>query len=423
MQLLPYYNHLIMMMSAISKRLAESFEIYFPEDESQETLTTYINALSSSSRAKLVSHHAQINIEYSILCSKIAIELEQNGPINLNAQIQEALNTAQLLEIVYRDYLNVPREIDRLRQEQNALRAWLGSAQDEISLASSSYLSKKIRETTANINLSRLFAVRLKRLLVAIAKVSDQGSVFRESILNFDANYAAPFFSHLAWLYFLPRIATNLAMIVKHTIPFEGMSEAEKNLGWQNRFFIQLNIRWPDLSNDIPWCIANFLSCFLLVGDLLTYGIIFSVIMQVYEVAQASMIYYVELKNLHQQRAEYQKLLDLALPESDDYHQFTAFLLHLDQRIDYETWRLWIPVVNTSILLLAVVISTPIFAPGFAVAGALLAVSTTIGSYEARKHHENNKPASHLFQLLNAGFFCPSRPVETNDSDLMMAPR
>lgn len=384
-------------MSVILKRLARSLNLSIGPEQS---FASVLNTRPFASNTDLVIQHARINIEYSVLCSKIACEWSSQSPM-LKQQMNEALETAELLEMIYRDYLDVPREISRLQKEQQLMRAWLnndGMARHQE--ANTLYVSKWIRDQTVYLNLPRLFAVRARRLLMAIVPLTTANSAYHQSMQTFD-RYAAPFFSHLAWLYFIPRITNHLVMILKHTIEHDGMTDEEKALGWQTRLWVQLQGRWPDLSNDLPWLIANSFSCFVLVGPLLPYNIILSICMQFFEIAQSFSIYVVEMNYLYQQRAEYINARDDYTEDSEDYQQLDAYIEHLNKRIDYESHRLLISVVNTSILLLAIILAAPIFAPGYAVAGGVIAVSSTIGTYAARQYVDSEKPQSNLFQLLD----------------------
>ncbi len=384
-------------MSVILKRLGRSLNVLL---EPEQSFAAQIRARTPAANTELVVQHAKINIEYSVLCSKIACEWSSNT-LEFREQMEEALQTAELLEMIYRDYMDVPRESDRLQKEQALMRAWLNregvTRQTE---ANQLYVSKWIRENTAFVNLPRLFTVRARRLLMAIAPLTEAASPYRQSMQAID-QYAAPFLSHLAWLYFIPRITDHLVMIVKHTIEHDGMTDEEKALGWQTRLKLQLQARWPDLSNDLPWMIANCVSCFVLVGPLLPYSIILSICMQFYEIIQVICLYVLETNNLHQQRDDYISARNENPADSEEYRTVDAYIEHLNRRIDYETDRLWIPIINATVLLLAIILAAPIFAPGYAVAGGVIAVSSTIGAYAARKYVESEKPPANLFQLLD----------------------
>jgi len=389
-------------MSAILKRLEQSFQLHIETQLSKEAIALSVkNVLSNESRTQLILHHAKINFEYNVLCSKIALEFQSTTATHaLHEQMKEALKLAELLEIIYRDYLDVPREIARLRKEQRLIQQWLGLAPDPSEIKEQErYASETIRIGTGNLNLYRLFSVRLRRFIVAISAVTSNTSSYQDVINGIDS-YVGPFLSRAACVYFIPRIANNLAMMIKHTIKHPWMSDEEKRLGWQTRFRIQFNSRWQDLSNDLPWMAANVVGLAVLTGELLPWGIVLSIGIQLYEVAQTCALYLVDQHNLKLQRAEYEKLLLNTVAGSEEYKKITDYMKHLDDRIDYEEKRLWLPIRNAIILFLAISFAAPIFSPWFMVLGGVIAVWITIKGYRDRIALEATKPGGNLFDLL-----------------------
>ncbi len=408
-------------MSIILKRLERSFAVFLQPHQSKETIASYIHSLSSEARAELIAHHAQLNIEYNTLCSKIAISLEVNPNIfELREQMVDALKTAELLDIIYRDYLDSPIDTNRLQREQQAIRQWLYLEQsDAIVAVNKTYFEQWIRDNTNYFNFHRLFAVRFRKLILAITPFIYSDSIYNETIQPID-QYASLLLTNIACFYFLPRLVDNLAMIIKHTVEYDTMSEEEKALGWQTRLSIQLRARWVDLSNDIPWLIDNIISMFVLVGPLLPYKIVYSICMQLCDITQACTQRAIEIDSLYHQRDEYIKCRDDFDSETNEYHQLNSFIEHFDKLIEYENQRLLIPIINTSILLLALILATPILAPGCAVAGGIIAVLATFGSYLTKQHIEAQKPPNRLFDSLestpsNTGFFSGRAPAPNNE--------
>ena len=416
-------------MSTVLRRLEQSFQLSIGTQQSKEAIALSIkNVLSNEARAQLILHHAKINFEYNVLCSKIALEFESTTDVyKLHEQMQEALRLAELLEIIYRDYLEVPREIARLRREQRLIRQWLGLAPAPSEIKEPKrYASEAIRSETGNINLYRLFSVRLRRFLVAISAVANSSSSYRD-VMNGVDSYVGPFLNRLACVYFIPRIANNLAMMIKHTIRHPWMSDEEKNLDWQTRFRIQFNSRWQDLSNDLPWMAVNVVGWVVLTGSLLPWGIVLSIAIQIYEVIQTCALYLVDQHNLKLQRDEYEQLLLNAAPGSEEHQQITDYIKHLDERIDYEEKRLWLPIRNALVLLIAISLVAPIFSPWCAVLGGVIAVLITIKGYIDRTELEKTKPAGNLFDLLkptpgqtgtpsNQGMFSKSQVQQVDEA-------
>ncbi|WP_229776941.1 hypothetical protein, partial [Alicyclobacillus cellulosilyticus] len=73
-----------------------------------------------------VRNYAVLNLEYNLFCTQLAHDLvHQHDPIIRCRQVETALALAELLLILNRDYLDVPREILRLQQEQALYQAFL----------------------------------------------------------------------------------------------------------------------------------------------------------------------------------------------------------------------------------------------------------------------------------------------------------
>lgn len=398
-------------MSIILNRLKQSFDILIESHQSNLTIGPYLNSLSAGKRAELVSHHAQLNIEYDILCSKIAYALETNADVfELREQMKEALKTAVLLEIIYRDYLNTPREKDRLKREQQALLQWLHLDPNEPeTLKEKTYFEQWIRDYTNYFNLPRVCMVRFRKLILALAPFIESESLYNQTLQPVD-HYMAMFLTNLACFYFLPRLIDNIAMTVKHTFEYRGMTDEEKALGWKNRLSIQLNLRWVELTSDLLWLIDNIMSMAILVGPLLPFNILFSMCMQLIDITQACIQKNVVINGLYQQRDEYIKCRDALCHDANEYEQMNDFIEHLDKRIHYESNMSLIPIINSTILLCALILAIPTLAPGCAVASGIIAVSVTVGSYYGKQHIEAQKPPNNLFNLLEStpshtGFF------------------
>ncbi len=403
-------------MGAVLERLERSFQFHVDTQESKEAIALSLkNVLSNESRTQLILHHAKINFEYNVLCSKIALEFQSTTAVHsLLEQMKDALKTAELLEIIYRDYLDVPREVARLRKEQRLIRQWLGIAGDPNDVQSQKrYASEFIRGNTVFVNLPRLFSVRLRRLLVAMSAVTDRSSSYRDIINRID-RYAGPFFNRLACVYFIPRIANNLVMMIKHTMQHPWMSDDEKCLDWQTRFRIQFNSRWQDLSNDLPWMAANVAGWLALTGTLLPWGIVLLIGIQLYEVLQTCALYLVDQHNLKLQRAEYEKLLLNTVAGSEEHKKMAGYIKHFDARIDYEEKRLWLLIRNALVLFVAISLAAPLFSPWFAVLGGVIAVLISIKGYKDKIALEAKKPGGNLFALLQSTPDPTSKPTPSN---------
>lgn len=413
-------------MSYILDRIEKSFHLCMQgidtENGSKNRINTYIDAMLPEFRANLIRHHAQINIEYSVLCSRLATEFKHTQPTELKHQLKDILKLAELLDIIYTSYLNVPREYNRLRQEQSIFRRWLKEEEKNTLInvtSNTTYTSKTIREKTSLYNFPRLLAVRVRRLLIAISLATDNLSTYRAIIAKVD-KVPAFALTNLSWFYFIPRIADNLAMMIKHTIPlpYIHMSNEEKQLGWQNRLWIQWKARWADLSNDIPWDAANFVGYFILTGSWAYLGIVLSIAMQFYEILQSSMLYYVKIiKHLMPQLKVYQQLINNIDKNSQNYVNTKSYINHLEQHIKHESTRLIISITNASVLLIAIILAAPVFAfsPWFAITGGIIAVTTTLIAYFVQRLIP--KLNGNLCKLLIESIRTESIPTESSTAE------
>lgn len=415
-------------MSVIQTRLKRSFNFFLDARQPKETIKSHINSLSVDRRRELISYHTQLNLEYNVLCSKIACDLEANADIFiLRKQMRDVLNISELLEVIYLDYLDTPKEKDRLKREQQALLQWLYLDPNEHAAPEKiTYLEDWIRENTSYFNLPRVCLVRFRKLILALAPFIDSESLYNQTILPID-HFIAVFLTNLACFYFLPRLLDNLAMIVKHTIKHETMTQEERALGWHTRLHIQLCLRWVELTNDLLWLIDNIISMFILVGSLLPIKIAYSMCMQLVDVTIACIQKNIEIDALYQQRNEYIKCRDDASCDSDEYEQIVGFIEHFDRKIHYENNMLWIPIINSCLLVVALILAIPTLAPACSVASGVIAISVTLGSHYVKKQLEEQKPTGTLFELLentqsNHGFFSRSNSSESNQDTLQIIP-
>lgn len=398
-------------MSIILQRLDTSFGLSLDSDDvnNKRSIESVIGSLKYYARKNVVLHHVEINLEYELLSTTIAKKLRHKNLTeaqnlikqqeSLRKQVESLLKIATLLEILYSNYLCDLKDVRRIQEQQNKLRVLLNQLPEQSKPQTSSTTSELVFWLTS-YNIIRLFSIRLLRLLRAIALLTHELSLYSRSIKQIDY-FAIPLFTHMAWVFFIPRLTVNLTMVMKHTIPNYWMSQEEKKLDWLTRFKIQWNMRWPDISNDLPWFIANLTSAFVLIGNLAPYSIYLSIGMQFYEIAQAYAQWHVETNNLRRQINEYKR----RLPDSIDK---AAFIEELETRWTFDNKRLRLSVLNTSVLLLAIILSAPAIAaisPIMPITGGCIAVTTTIVSYQHREQLRDDykSKAPDLFS-----FFKPS---------------
>lgn len=341
----------------------------------------------------LVKNHRLIHLEYTIHCAKLAHDL-QSGRLILAHQVK-VMMLAELLERVYRDYLNVPREVVSLRREmagyQNLLQArytFLANSFQPVS--SSSSLSQSIRSHTVLANFPRLLITRMRRLLVTAGFVLTGGDGYWRFINAIDGVFA-PVLQQVNLLFYFPRLLTNLALLGKHLIPVEyWMSFSERELGWKIRLRGQMERRWFELGNDIVWVTAAILTSFVFVGLLAPFGFYVGCVSQALDIVLAGFRVYLEMHRLRQLEAKYvdqQALLEVG---SDDYAQTHDFLMYLQERKTFEQKRFCLQLASPGILLIAIILSLPMVAlnPIIPVIGALIAVAITIGIFVTNRQLE-----------------------------------
>ncbi|TAL65470.1 MAG: hypothetical protein EPN84_01495 [Legionella sp.] len=379
---------------------------------------------------KILPNHQIFNIEYSVLCCQLKAQLANPEKINetqLKEQLIAALVLAEFLEQINLHYLNVPREVQRLRQHKKVykqlLKDWQGYRfaldsldNEEVDVGYS--VAQLIRNLTVQSNLYRQFFVRIKRLLDTISLIGTSSVLFEQFVQGLGklTNRMLP---HLAWFFFLPRLLSNLFLILKHTIPGQWMSEEEKSLSWTNRLSAQMQRRYFELGNDSIWVAVGIVNCFFLVGSLSPVGAYINVAFFGYDVVLAALRAYVELYRLYDLQADY---LNKFANETDPDQLATLeeFYKHLEDRIDFEEQRLEINLWAVFFLFVAMAFTIPAlsFNPIFAMFGAIILVATTIANYVLSQQLEESRPQDQI-ELPSAGrlsFFAPKPSASKDDS-------
>src|SRR5690606_981162 len=126
----------------------------------------------------------------------------------------------KLLSILYKDYLGNTREALKFDFEYKMIDylSATNSTPMNIELQKATYFSQLIRETTGTTNFYRLTLSRLRRLFLALTTISLVDSAYNHTARTIDT-FAAPFFSYLGWVFFIPRLFNNLYFTIKHLIP------------------------------------------------------------------------------------------------------------------------------------------------------------------------------------------------------------
>lgn len=406
-------------MTAVLRRL-QSLITYTPEKIEEGTTTTdwgfhdYLTRQQSDFFRPLVRMHPILNLEYSVLCTKLAHDflrqdkdkIKKNNE-NFIEELAAALVMAELLNHIYRHYLNVPREVERLEKEQEIYRSLLRQCgyqfpvqQKEKIILPSKSLTQEIRGKTAILNWPRLFTVRIRRVLTTLVPVAKGFEGYRDMIKTLDG-FASPVLSYFAWVFYVPRFLVNVMLLLKHVIPNPWMEAKERELNWWLRLEAQLQRRWFELGNDSVWLVAGLLGCFVLTGALAPVGMYLTVSLYLYDVALAGIRAFIELGRLKSLQTEYaameKTLRSTGAPEAE-LAEVISYQQHLQKRMAFEQKRLLLSVINTSALFLGMCFAIPLFAfnPIIPFIGAALMVAITLATYLIGKWIEKQRPSDKI---------------------------
>lgn len=390
------------------------------------TFDASIKKLGPDFYRQIIPLHPVLNLEYSVLCHQIRHNLSFPDKISHDQiinQLTAALMLAELLEHLHNYYLIVPREVVRLRRQQQVYRNVLveiagysfsstRSITDTVPVGLS--LSQQIRENTAFANWYRLLLTRSKRLLNFLDLVGTGSDAFRHFVTLMD-QYTNPFFAYVSWCFFIPRLLTNLFLIAKHTIPGFWMNEEEKSLGWLVRLHAQIQRRWFELANDIVWITVGLLNCFVLTGVLAPVAAYLTLAAFAFDMVSAGLRAYIELQRLYKLEKEYALMYQTAAT-AENKDAIQDYQAYLSQRINFEILRLSLSVAATSAVFLAMCLAAPALAfnPIIPLIGAFLLMVIWIASFALTRSLENYRPNDTIEKPSNVvklGFFA-KKPKE-----------
>ena len=242
--------------------------------------------------------------------------------------------------------------------------------------------------TTENLSFPRLLFVRNRRLAVLLAPVINEFLNYSSWVLWADS-FVAPVLAHVGYLFFLPRLYSNL-ITLQNQITFQ---ENELDLTHLNA---QWNRLWPNVANDFAWAISGAFMCFVLIGSLQPWGIYLSVGMQFYDVIVASIRAYYELSRLE------------TLAELSKQQQPGAYIEQFGKVMQSEKNGLYISLYNAMALLLAISLALPTAAaihPMLLIVGSVISVFTTLYIRTCRQAINEEKAAftAGLDDLLREG--------------------
>ncbi|MFI4918454.1 MAG: hypothetical protein ACHP65_02755 [Legionellales bacterium] len=398
--------------------------------------TDHIKQLGPDFYAEKVALLPVLQLEYSISCQQLAAHLPAVNAQNVEKMVEQlisALILAELLEHLYRYYFNVPRDVARVRKQQLIYKNMLSQlagysfASTAAEPAEGSF-TQPLRDTTIETNWYRTVCGRSKRVLDTINMLGT-GSPYYQSLVFTINTYLGPILAHLAWCFYLPRLCTNLFVILKHTIPGSWMSAEEQSLTWGTRLQLQLQRRWFDLGNDVVWITAGVFTCFILVGALAPIAAYVTAACFLFDVAMAGLRTYIELTRLTALQLKY---TDMLAATDDAGHQLAIQerLEQIKQKTTFEALRLGINTALTIAIVLAACCALSIVAvcPIIPLVGAvcLLAISLLIFvSNRLLDAYAPKEKVEALPTVAALGFFAKknpgtSLPATTNQVDFKL---
>lgn len=384
----------------------------------------------------IIKDHLKLTIEYSILSAQLAADLmrPEACPTELTEQIASALIMSELLAYLYRNYLLVPREVERLRKDQLFYRKLLQAKgikfANDLAIHDAvkpDHVSQRIRTLTAVTNPPRLLLTRCKRLLGSCSPFLKQVASYGQFVELMD-NITNPALANLGWGFYAPRLGTNFWLLFQHIMPGIWMGAKEKESGWLTRADAHFQRRWFELGNDLPWLAGGVLCCFVLTGTLAPVGVYLTVGLFGYDVLLAGIRAFIELKRLEDLQKYYRTLLvNLQQKGADksELEEVTRYQHHLQVRLDFEQKRMALAVINTSFLFFAMCLTMPAIAvnPVIPLVAAILLVLTSAIAYYAQLQLEKRRPPDKITSLessfdsaglwLNHGFFSNRHPQST----------
>jgi hypothetical protein len=329
-----------------------------------------IKLLGPAFYSKVLPLHPLLNLEYSVLCNQLRedfLNLESANKAQVIQRLVSALVYCELLEHLHQNYLVVPREVARFRKQKAMFQSLLRNAgysfpdpAPEATVIVGLSLAQQVRDVTIQANWYRILLNRSKRVVNLLNNVVTDNPVFNTFVVNLD-KYMNPSLLYLGLLFHLPRLLTNLFLIIKHTIPGSWMSEEERSIAWTERLHAQIQRRWFELGNDLVWTTVAVLNGFVFIGALAPIALYLSVAAFGFDMANAALRAFIELRRLHTLRADY----EILLAKEKDQTQKTAIqehLTHIDKRIHFEQMRFSIHVTGTVLIFAAMALALPVLA-------------------------------------------------------------
>lgn len=383
-------------MSVIRKRLG-FFPQYLPKTADEQQNQSAFTASAEQSSRHFLDDHQSLEQDYKALCARIARHFLRPGHHSLLIEeLKDALMVAEILQHIYRDYLNVPREANQYLADiqfyQNCLNQHVNFLPPKPE-APELGISAGVKDLSKQVNWLRLFSLRLRRMLVLINPLVHESSLYTQWFKSAD-RVAGPLLAYFSWMFFIPRFAVNVGMLAKHVLPGPWMGEQEALLKWYERFWLQFKRRWFELGNDSVWIGTNLINCFVMVGALAPFALYVSLGLQAFDVVFACLRAAEAIHRLHSLKSQYTTMLQKEDLTEDEKDEIRSHIAALDERIAHEYKTQALTISNTIVIFMAISLAIPLIAvhPIIPLLGATAAVMTTVALYALRQGLEQQKP-------------------------------
>ena len=376
---------------------------FYPILSTEWNFDVALEALGPEFYNKILPFYPILNTEYSLLCAALHEDfssLQEDQLLSTIERLKAALLFCELLEHINQHYLIVPREVARLRKQQQLFRTLLTEVEncsftthmEDKEISTNFALSHLLHDVTSQANGYRILINRCKRVINLSNAVLTESRLFNTFVACLD-KYTNPALAYLNLILFTPRFLTYLFLFLKHTIPGFWMGNKEASLKWAIRFLGQLQSRWFELSNDATWIIIGAVNVYLLLGGVLTGAVYLSAAAFAFDIVNSATRAYIEFKRLHHLQKDYEKMLanepDLELQKLIEQH-----IKYLNKRIHFEHLRLGTHVLNVVLVFAGMALALPIFAlpPAVILVSAISLLLLWVVNFTITKQINNSKP-------------------------------
>ncbi len=371
-------------------------QLFFSEQKNQRQYWHFNDHDDVRFFKQLGLNHVSFNIEYAAerhLC-------KQQQELQLKIQsVQGLLAMARCQEKLYRDYLRVPAQARRFKADARLYRRWLRHhgvgapdtilSQEEFVRYDSNGWGGMIRSTSVTTNPYRLLIIRLRKCLLLMIPLLSWCACY-EACIDWLNQYTQYLFAIQAWLFFLPRLLSNLAILTKHVFFPEVL---EQDLPRMTRFWIHLERRWPELVNDLVGFTNGMLAFCFFVGPWQWAVIYAQWIVQLTDLGCSLLRTWIEWHKMSTLIADYQLLLNDEMLSKVAREDIEQYIRSLEQQQHFLMQSRWLDLINFSVLLLGVSLMLPFFTqPLIPVLGAVLMVVISFWRMSSRAAQEAARP-------------------------------